>query len=570
MDNNNVWQDPLSDKGYNDVEKWATRNGVVPFNNEQINKLYKMFRTDPSVGAVTDYISKYIFYGQFKIVWDPRTIFLDKKKKLEEHWEKFTVIALKYYFMFGMVPYRTERDFKTKDPIPVIPDINSGHFAMKINKKASIMPKPVFITQEDNKKKKESSYSKGKFKVFLFPDRFITISDPNVPSPLSKLLKPYYDLVEVLEFQRSYNFMISHPISFLTKEPTKINWDDITDEENADPKKRSVLEEIKEMREDYLRDKVERESIKLFNKQDNRNVMRQVSTDGTAIIEKLGRNLILQTLPEGFQFNPMSMNQIDFGVDKEREHFKNLVCTELGLDYGNVFGVKTVHPGQIEQMFDKKLSLVVENMRNMLDHLFIKVFNEEFPIETDRDIHKNIMTLKKETRDKEEQLKDETEQQKSYPIDESEKLYYIPKGSSNSILLNENIPLFPPYIDWKPLPKSEESKKLDQSIVNLAAQGLISQKVFDRYLYNKYPELAPQVDQEGNKDTEEEFKFDSTNINVKNDEDKGKDKEEKQDKKDEEEKEDDKEEKKEEEKEERQTKKKIKLEKTTKNVSKKG
>ena len=80
MDNNNVWQDPLSDKGYNDVEKWATRNGVVPFNNEQINKLYKMFRTDPSVGAVTDYISKYIFYGQFKIVWDPRTIFLDKKK----------------------------------------------------------------------------------------------------------------------------------------------------------------------------------------------------------------------------------------------------------------------------------------------------------------------------------------------------------------------------------------------------------------------------------------------------------------------------------------------------------
>jgi len=113
----------------------------------------------------------------------------------------------------------------------------------------------------------------------------------------------------------------------------------------------------------------------------------------------------------------------------------------------------------------------------MLEELFHKAFTKEFPTNFEQKIFVQERKLKKEPKDQ-------------IPEEEEEELEYVPRGQNQAILLNETIPIFPPYIKWQSPPKKEEEKKIDPYLMNLVEKNLIEKEQFLKYLYQIYPVLG--------------------------------------------------------------------------------
>jgi hypothetical protein len=477
--------DPLEDDNPNLVS-YAKSNNIALFSRLQTDKLYNLYTRDSVISAVVEFVLREVFGGDIDIVWDPRTPFLKEKKKSQQKWMAFMRKAITFYYMFGMIPYKVVLNNKDNTSEPIIPDYKTGSFGMKVSKKKFGIPKPVFVTKTNSRNKQNgnggSSYSKEDYQVFLPPDRFITISDLTLPSPITRLIGPYYNLMNAIDYEILHLHKISHPTVFFTKEVNKINWGEITQDQAAKPEEENALEIVKRYIDARDYEEICKVSGNDMDKQEARDYIRKVNSNNPDMDRVDSRTTRIIPLPSGRipVFEPN--NHYDFKIQERKTEYKKLVCSEIGIEYSMVFSQEMAYVGQIEQLNKGKLSRIVYNLRTYIDLLFKEVYTSAFPEEEGMSF---------------EQIKEVSSsppkkgREKDTKSDESIKkdIKYIPQGEVEEITLTPEIPLFLPYVDWKSSKNTEEAEKIDPNIIALFDKGIISQEYIEKYVQAHLPEL---------------------------------------------------------------------------------
>ena len=480
--------DPLSDSEQQSYQSYAEKNKIILYSREQIDKLYNLYTRDSVVNAVIEFVLREVFGGDINIVWDPRMPYLKEIRKGEEKWMDFLRKSITYYYMFGMVPYKVVMNKKKNTAEPVIPDHKSGNFGMKIKKKVYEEPKAVFVSRNSsghrqisgnnvsnsnsNSSSSTSAFSDSTFSVHVFPGIHINKADNTLPSPIARIIKPYYELDQIMESEILYFHRISHPTVYITRDPNTMKWSEITEGQTIDPTEENALDMVKRALDAHDYEQISEIHGQTFNRHDARNFIRKVNSNKPSLDNFDSRTTRLMPLPSGRKVVFEPNGHFDFNIQERKTEYKKLVCSEIGIEYSTVFSREMAHVGNTEQTSKTKITRIVYNLRAYIDALFEEVFQSAFPL---NDFEKVLSRKGEGSGDNEPE--------------EKVNVKYIPKGETSEITLTPDIPLFLPYIDWNSSKKTDENEKIDPEIINLYREGMISDDYIKRYIQSRLPEL---------------------------------------------------------------------------------
>lgn len=482
------YKDPLTNGANTATESYASTKNIKLIELEQQQKLWELFHSDVVIQQVVNFIRNKVFQNQVDIIFPSKTPYHEAKINSIPKWVKFMTSAIDWLYMYGMIPWRMIVDSKRKLIYPEPADFKTGRFGYQ--KTRLNTTKAIYVTHGDLKKSESKSVTK--FKVHVFGNRSISYDFGKFPSPFINMLPQFYSLNTLKEYEMLNLHRLAHPTYFIHRDIEKMKWGDITENQTFDPSELNALERHRQWLDWQNLKELKRTAADFNLRKDEDDIIRKVSAGKVHVETAKGRSGRFLPFGSGNKVQNENAAQWNFKIEYNQTLYENYVSNLVGLNREIIFGFDRTYVGNVKEMNQNQINLVVERVQTMLTEMFEEIWAMTFPVETD------LLYL---TSDTKQSLKNIEPEEKDEKKNEISFKSLRENFSLKNIRANE--PVKKPIVDWKSKKKSFQDQDLKE-LLELYKMDLVSKEYLQFHVREKYG----TIDEIGLKQLEDDPVFD--------------------------------------------------------------